>query len=260
MVTSPIGMTTDVRVHCLSDVAMRDDLGAPTCQPSARDFGLPASWRHAPARSDVGLFSYSPFHGKRGRRDGERCGFARGSVIVFVGEEPVDRGVVRAHVAGGVGAHRVEGFGRVAIDPWYLHRANIDCMESRSIPSPHEPPTDALAGWMQRVASENGRSTRSIEIAHEMAKKWEAELRHAMPTLTQWNRLAQIAFAMDRAGSAAGNFAALVRSDASWKQHATVLLSHLDDDPDGHALRAFGMACQQVARQAKRTRSQSEEQ
>lgn len=89
-----------------------DDRGEPTFTPTAHDLGLNGQidW----IQSQVRIFQYAPWNGKRATRDAERVGIEKGSV--FVVRVSGSQQVASRYV----GVYRNEGFGRVIYNPPFL--------------------------------------------------------------------------------------------------------------------------------------------
>ena len=117
-----------VRVLALSDLALIDQNGMPTCRPSASVLGLPEYLEFLPEESVVSFSRHSPWNGALGSRDIERLVINSGSVLTFStssGErlQEHDTGVRM------VGENRHVGFGSIWVNPSFLagDRLPDDC-------------------------------------------------------------------------------------------------------------------------------------
>ena len=117
-----------VRVLALSDLALIDENGMPTCRPSAPVLGLPDGLKFLPEDSAVSFSRHSPWNGALGSRDIERLVINSGSVLTFStssgeGLQEHDAGV---HM---VGENRHVGFGSIWVNPSFLagDRLPDDC-------------------------------------------------------------------------------------------------------------------------------------
>ncbi len=193
-----------VVLHLLSDLALSDPgTGEPTLTPAPALFGLGDGWRFDPEASSVVVRAYSPFNGKRRCHDLDRRVLARGCVLVFQGGRagPDDLATLADRLAAGVGHHRQEGLGRVAVNPGYLagrHPAfDGPVAPSSDDLSPEAGPEDAppLVPWLRTRARradlehaavrDAERWARCFRDKHESGRPW--------PSRSQWNRVAGIA-------------------------------------------------------------------
>ncbi len=195
-----------VAVYLTSDTALLDPVsGEPTLTARPDHFGLPADWKLVPERSAVITRRYSPFNGKRRRRDLEHVVLCRRSVLTFQGSSNADLDSARLSVAGGVGQFRVEGLGQVRIAPWFLDSLHPafngsgagTVSASRAKTLPIAPPC-GLSVWLDR--RREGRKDHEEVIptaraaAQELAARSFRLLRsnQCVPTRSQWNRVSGI--------------------------------------------------------------------
>lgn len=186
------GRVATLRFWCLSDLALRDDVtGAPRLTPEGSDFGLPEAHLDR-ARSFLRFGRWTPFNGHRGRPDLERQVILAGSVIVLQGPE-TDLDVLRANLAGGVGACRHEGLGQVLVQPEFLETDKVALLTPET-PQPVDAqvalPEDGLGGWLQRsVAIDALRNT-----AWQRSREWAQEMRpYRNVPAAQWGEIRRLA-------------------------------------------------------------------
>ena len=117
-----------VCVLALSDLALVDQNGMPTCRPSAAILGLPEGLKFLPEESAVSFSRHSPWNGALRSRDIERLVINSGSVLTFStssgeGLQEHDVGVRM------VGENRHVGFGCIWVNPAFLagYRLPDDC-------------------------------------------------------------------------------------------------------------------------------------
>ncbi len=113
--------------YCVSDLALTS-YGQPRLIPEAADFGLNAEqWEVNWTKSFIRTRSYSPWVAIRNGWDNERQVIVAGSVIAFkarTGSEsklaPSEAQRIREQLDSGIGSYRLEGLGRVVLDPKLL--------------------------------------------------------------------------------------------------------------------------------------------
>lgn len=91
-----------------------DDNGEFTCQPTAKDLGIDGGcidW----SKSQVRIFQYAPWNGKRHTYEADRCGIEKGSVFVVN-----LNGATCPEKSQYVGSYKNEGFGKVIYNPIFL--------------------------------------------------------------------------------------------------------------------------------------------
>lgn len=165
--------------YCVSDVALRDpDNGSPTLRPAPAHFGFEgdANAVFAPERSFIRVRRYSPWNYFHQSWMTERQVIARGSVVVFRLDststnsgrskslddhlKPVSRRLVA-----GIGEHRVEGLGWLAVNPRLVWEPPFELREVHPHALAERPtamatvntPPDDLAAWIAH--QENGGRT-----------------------------------------------------------------------------------------------------
>jgi hypothetical protein len=200
----PSAATVEQITICLeSDTALLDrETEEPTLTACPEHFGLPPAWRLINSGSAVATRRFSPFNGKRHRRDLERLVLSRGSVLTFGGEPSVNLQDIRASVRQGVGCWRQEGLGQVHVAPWYLGtlhpQFNAAVKESKTEVA-RSMPAGPLALWAVRQAKSRRQAAFAFKKAQKSAGQLVEILSHIrrresaeVPTRTQWNRLAGI--------------------------------------------------------------------
>ena len=112
-----------IRVLALSDLALVDDWGAPTCHPTPAMFGLPEGLRFDALDSAISQRRHAPWNAHLGVRDRERAVIEAGSVLSFAtisGEVEITR--MHRHI----GIWQEVGYGHVHIAPKYLDGEHFD--------------------------------------------------------------------------------------------------------------------------------------
>lgn len=132
----------------LSDLALLDEHGQPTLEPSPAHLGLGRGriiWSQTFLRSR----SYSPWNAFRRGWDRERRVLVAGSVITLeLDADPTPE--MQARLAAGLGLYREGGLGRVWVNPPLLARARPDFQPRPPERNPALPPRpdDPLLAWL----------------------------------------------------------------------------------------------------------------
>lgn len=114
----PVGYQGLIRIQAMSDLALVDDWGSPTCWPTGEMFGLKlGETRFLADKSVLGLRRWAPQNGHLKRRDTERQVIEAGSVMVFEILQPLSSALATQQVAG---LWREAGLGRIVINPDWL--------------------------------------------------------------------------------------------------------------------------------------------
>lgn len=103
---------SEVVIYAESRLIFLDEFNNPTLQPKVTDFGLSGGeidWQ----KSQIRVFSYSPYNYKRQSFDSGRIGIEKGSVFV-VEDAKVDE------IKEFVGSYQNEGFGKVIVNPSFF--------------------------------------------------------------------------------------------------------------------------------------------
>lgn len=106
-------------IYAESNLCFYDSCGRTTAQPTAQQLtglaGASIDWKHSQVRSR----NYQTWNTKRDNKDADRIIIERGSVFYI--NLPTDESLNPDFHERGIGAHRSEGFGRVQINPAFLH-------------------------------------------------------------------------------------------------------------------------------------------
>ena len=136
----------------LSDLALADDQGQPTAQPTPRHFGLEGGeilWD----RTFLRARRYSPWNAKRGGFDRERLVLEAGGVLTIALPQGYDREALIERLARGVGLYREAGLGRVWLDPPLLQGEQpVFDSPPEATPADKNPAAPAghpLVAWLQ---------------------------------------------------------------------------------------------------------------
>lgn len=106
-------------VYAASRLIFTNQAGEPVLEPQVCHFGLKSGTIDF-SQSQVGLFRYSPYNGKRKVYDVERVGFERGTVFCINLDESVD-----AEPPLIVGSYQHEGFGEVLVNPSFILNTDL---------------------------------------------------------------------------------------------------------------------------------------
>lgn len=109
-----------------------DENGEPTFQPTAQNLGFGEEAQIDWSKSQVRVFHYSPWNGKRHTYDTDRCGIEKGSVFVVECASCPE-------VSQYVGWYKNEGFGRVIYNPDFLQGDKTNEGKARYILKEKEP-------------------------------------------------------------------------------------------------------------------------
>ncbi len=192
-VTMQTGTTKVVSLYFASDVAMINDVGAPSLsvEDIVQYFGAK---RCLFDRTFLRTRTYSPFHGFRCRPDMERQVFVRGSVVTLAFEELQDREELRKKIENGLGLFCHEGLGSVWIDPGFLqHSKPFNRKPVAESPSNAQViPLPERFAFLERHYAEADRHLNILAKAEE----WKAALVHTFGengmrriTSSQWGQL-----------------------------------------------------------------------
>lgn len=194
----------------LSDLALMDDNGAPTLEPSPGHLGLGAGevdW----SGTFIRIRRYAPWNGKRGAPDMERWVIQQGSVIRLRLDSAPDRTALLNQCAGGLGLHRECGLGRVWVDPPLLD----DIHPQFEPAAPEDGPGDAretlgassdpLIHWLRSQVEGEGSRERIERAARSLASTFGEKVQQARrekgidksevfgPSRSQWGRVLETA-------------------------------------------------------------------
>jgi hypothetical protein len=153
---------------CLTDLALLDDWGQPTLDPTPGHFGLGRGALDADG-TFLRFRRFAPWNAHRNAYDLQRQVIRRGSIIAFVGIDPPLTDDERCRIDAGVGLHREQGLGRVCIDPILLAGARPSFAEPIKPAKPGEqetaaPPDEPLIRWLERQQSgSESRSAAEVE-------------------------------------------------------------------------------------------------
>jgi hypothetical protein len=183
-----------LRVFCVSDLALIDEsTGGPRLLPSVEDFGLsPKEWTLDLSKSFFRFRQYSPYNGARKRPDSERQVIEAGSVITFSGAgASAALAATRDACAGGVGAYRSYGLGRVSVEPVVLAALHpqVGKLHVESEAPVVVAPSSPLVDWMKARRSSVVRADQIWQVAEAQAveaAKWGI-------SRSQWGQLRSMA-------------------------------------------------------------------
>lgn len=199
--------SAEIRLLLLSDLCLERN-GSAVLQPSEEDFGLKAGeatvdW----ANTYLASRSYSPWIAYRNGFDDERQVLSKGGVVTlsFPDEESAAKSLpdLRAKLANGIGLHREDGLGQIAVNPAILFMDSIDCSESGASEEDacaETPQSDhPLFIFAKRKADEAAK----LMKAENLAKAWRKPLSSLSGAIqretgsgissTQWSKIREIA-------------------------------------------------------------------
>jgi len=130
-----------VSVLVLSDLALFDEWGAPTCHPERAMLGLPEGAEFQPRQSVLSLRRHAPWNGKLRARDTERQFIEAGSMLCFELSEGgiVSTGRKRA------GLWQEAGFGEIWVQPEFLLKETLPVSAEFGLVSQQAGATDRMA-------------------------------------------------------------------------------------------------------------------
>ncbi len=270
------GVVDEVRIWCLSDIALRDAAtGVPRLLPTPDDFGIAGEWRSD--RSFIRFNRLTPFNTHRRSHDMERQLIAAGSVIVFRAPG-TDLGALRDRLASGVGDYQVEGCGRVLVQPLLLESPRVTISERADKRPPtsiqrQAIPADNLGAWLLARLNED----MLRERAWDLSRDWERALRRFRVGAAQWGELRHRAGVARIQGTSRDTFAEQLGRDLKgvnpstkhkagqgvtalrWAQHriggksaADVLLALLVDSPKEIAVVTTELLASRIVRRLHR--------
>ena len=178
-----------VRFLATSDLALLDDKGQPTLQPTPKHFGLPSDWALVESKCYLRTRRFSLWNAKRGGPDLERQVITKGSVIVFEGPGDV---TPRDRVGGGQG----EGLGRVLVESPLLlaDQVQMPKPDEKSAAADKDQPQpvfghDDFSNWVTERYARKNFDVVSRKISARWVQKWSAV--HISVSPSQWSELAR---------------------------------------------------------------------
>lgn len=183
-ISSGVPITIDgqqyVAVYADARLIFLNKNGEPTYQPSANALmGIKEEEKEVGdiiwEKSQVRIFQYAPWNGKRQSYDTDRCGIEKGSVIVV----KLKGGAVCPSESQYVGVYKNEGFGKVIYNPVFLDfesekngeaKFKLEDMPSKEKKKPEkiDPKDNTLLVYLDRQQTTS--STR--KNAYDVVEKW----------------------------------------------------------------------------------------
>lgn len=260
---------------CLSDLALIDENGQPTLEPTPQNLGLGigrVEWN----KSFLRFRSYAPWNAHRRARDLERQVIRRGSVITLCLDEPLAAERLAA-LAAGIGLWREAGLGRVWVNPPLLAAEQPLFTEptvllapaTTSIARPNHPLVRWLEAQRQGASARQDAEKRARKLVEELRQRYQLARSYAGlpdrtpvgPSPSQWGSV--LAKAKEASAAAAlrnalfeGDAAICKQKGEGWQDQfrddgelrsfRTWFQQKLPDDLD--ALRAFARRAVEMAR------------
>lgn len=271
------GMLT---LWCLSDLALLDERGQPTLQPSPERLGLARGtldWE----RSFLRFRRFASWNAYRRGYDIERQVIRRGSVISLTGIEPALNEAERERLLAGVGLYRELGLGRVCLDPRLLSAATPDfeaqITTASAGPEPAPRPNHPLITWLetgrQRGTERSAAERQAKRLTPELANRYRLARAFAGvaddlpigPSPAQWGTVYEHARVADdlaalKQALTTGENAVCKPTGEGWQDQfrdasgircfADWFRGALDELDSLHAVRAFAREAQRTAKQA----------
>jgi hypothetical protein len=195
----------------LSDLALVDELGRPTLQPTPQALGLADSkilWHKTFLRHR----RYSPWNAYRHGYDRERLLLTAGGVITLKLTEPPTAEQLE-RLEAGIGLYREAGLGRLWIEPPLLAKDSIAISQSsvtRQTPTTQAVLDDPLLSWLedQTLDWRTESDARAKDLARDIGRLLNsARRRHGIrdsedfgPSKSQWGQVLETA--RDKSGQA----------------------------------------------------------
>lgn len=236
---------TEITLWLRSDMAVRNQAGAPSLHPLPQWLGLPHGTLDA-ARSFVRVRSYSPWNAKRRAHELERQVLQQGSVLHFRFDEGTSLGAEHVRtILGGLGDYREAGLGQVELQPEMLANIPGDAAspavgpaewwkefgESFANGASREGPDGAAAGkeltalqsWVERQMALDETASAIEQWANERVESTKALYKSASrlsgthidalePSSTQWSRVDAAARSLSLDGERADCMAKLCQA------------------------------------------------
>ena len=180
-----------------SDLALVDEHGFPTLEPTGMHFGL-AGWKLDWQHSYLRFRRYSLWNAKRGGPDIERQVICKGSVIVFTTGNATGEASPKLRV----GLGQAEGLGRVRVGEDWLNSEQPEFDKSSASTGGTEPPAEAaildpndLTLWIQERYQGKQLDIQAARLAREWCDRWGRAQGKVSPS--QWARLDDAAREVD---------------------------------------------------------------
>jgi hypothetical protein len=109
----PQAVSGEIVLYAESRIALFDEYGRPTAQPSPENLGLPPGSTINWAKSQIRAVNYAPWNAQRHSRDADRACIEKGSVMVLNLASPHRFERV-------LGQFKTEGLGRILVNPLFL--------------------------------------------------------------------------------------------------------------------------------------------
>ena len=207
---------TSATLWLLSDLALQDEHGQPSLEPSPMHLLGLAGGRVDWDKTFIRTRRYAPWNGKRGTPDLERWVIQQGSVIRLDLDQAADHDRLRAHCQAGLGLYRECGLGRVWVDPWLLEPEQPtfapadaarpeDAVIATAAPAVDPRAQDPLILWLRSQVDGEGSRERIEREARRLASAFQERLIQARrelgvandalfgPSRSQWGRVLETA-------------------------------------------------------------------
>ncbi len=172
-----------------SDLALVDERGFPTLEPTGAHFNL-TDWKLDRQHSYLRFRRYSLWNAKRGGPDIERQVICKGSVIVFTTENATGEASPKLRV----GLGQAEGLGRVRVGEDWLKSEQPKSYSSSAGTGATAPTAEAavldpndLTPWILERYQEKQLDIQAARLAREWCGRWDRAQGKVSPS--QWARL-----------------------------------------------------------------------
>ena len=241
-----------------------DEQGVPTFQPTADSLGIPGGsidW----SKSQIRIFQYSPWNGKRHTYDTDRCGIEKGSVFVVKCSCP-------PNVSTYVGSYQNEGFGKVIYNPAFLQGdfsengkalyALLDVpsangatvMPEGTALNPAPRPNTLLVNYLLKKKGQQKSESEVYRLVHGFAESY-ASLFQGERFASQWGSIRSLAESMslDSLNESIIGFLSHGVAKDKWEQRGRILILRrfMDEHPDNLKELMINLASEMAKRSDK---------
>lgn len=147
-----IGSTSRLLIYLTADLALLNTVhGTVRLAPEGADFGLGEGWKIDPDASFLRFRSYDRFNSFQNTHEIQRQVIARGSVLVFVHDNPLTAPEIQRlyqHQLSGIGLERQEGLGQFEVQPSWLSQPIFEVIDSAKSEDPIDQDVERLLKQM----------------------------------------------------------------------------------------------------------------
>jgi len=180
----------ELYIYARSRLALVDEAGNPTFQPTVKGLGLPGEARIDWGRSHIRTALFAPYNAARRGRDYQRFVIDKGSVIVVSGlPDGFDAREWLRSQGDALGIYRSEGFGSVLLDPDFLGQKKFTLKKTDPQTAKRKPRSsdNRLFDWIKRQSQKKKDELHLIDKVKKFIDQRGKEFLGTNPS--QWGAL-----------------------------------------------------------------------